>query len=138
MRPIIFYTSILLIFIGLTIFINELFIISVFITVVPIIMVIPFSFIKLKRVNTKRGIFYLDVDKNAKLTLYRDMFFYLKTIDTDYHTSIDNTKKWIKAEVDYIFINEFKTDELRHEISTWDGFLDKSDSRDHNIKKVTS
>ena len=88
-----------------------------------------------KRVYTEYGRFYVVVRKD-KLHLYQDKLFYLKYIDHQWYSSLENTKEWVKKQCEATTRSERAKDELLKSIKGWNGCVDLQSERDKKLDKL--
>lgn len=149
-RPLFIYTALILSFVGLTIFIDPLFSIGIIIPVV-ILVVVEFAILsdksdskifaflyirRLKRVKTEYGRFYVTITNGRNAILYQDKFFYLRNTDYTNYINLEQMKAWIKQYVDYTYRNVKAKSDLRNELMTWNGHIDKQSERAEKLNNV--
>ena len=94
-----------------------------------------FYLFRTKRVYTEYGRFYVIVRKD-KLHLYQDRLFYLKYIDHQWYSSMDNTKEWVKKQCDMTTRAQRQKDEILKSVKEWNGCLDLQSERDKKLDKL--
>jgi CRISPR/Cas system-associated endonuclease Cas1 len=94
-----------------------------------------FYLFRTKRVYTEYGRFYVVVRKD-KLHLYQDRLFYLKYIDHQWYSSMENTKEWVKKQCDATTRSQRVKDEILKSVKEWNGCVDLQTERDKKLDKL--
>lgn len=92
--------------------------------------------IRFKRTYTKYGRFYVILGKDDYLYLFQDRLFYLKYIGVKNFVNIQESKDWIKKEVDIIYQFKMEKDLKRNELKSWNGYVDLQTERDNKLNKL--